>query len=744
MKKLFLLLTAAAVCAFLAGRFASPSNAQSGQDDPQSTRAAKFSELREKVQAKGSTRVIVRLNADFRPEGLLDHAAKDEQRTKIKAKASEFITGHAEIDAAKVKKFKYLPFVAVEADQAALDKLQNDPEVLSVEEDELAKPQLAESTRLVGAQDAWARGFSGVGQTVAVLDTGVDKTHPFLAGKVVAEGCFSTNSTTAASLCPGGATSSTATDSGLNCPAAVDGCSHGTHVAGIVAGHGANFNGVAKDSNLIAIQVFSRFDAATDCDPDPAPCSLSYSSDQIRALERVYELSSTMSIAAVNMSLGGGQYSSNCDAQKSAFKAAVDNLRSRNIATVVSSGNDGYTSSLSAPACISTVVSVGSTDDGGNGTTADNIDSYSNSAPFLSILAPGKWITSSVPGGGFGTWSGTSMAAPHVAAAFAVLKQSKPDATVTQMLNAMTRSGVPLTDSRNGITKPRLSVNNAITTLASPPKAARFDYDGDGKADLSVFRPSTNLWYLLRTSAGYTAMEFGTSGDKLAPADYDGDGKTDIAVFRPSSGTWYIFASSAQSFLTVNWGQAGDVPVPADYDGDGKADVAVFRAGNGTWYKKLSADSAISISQFGVAGDKPQIGDFDGDGKADLAVVRPSDNVWYFLRTASGFTAQQWGVPGDIPAAADYDGDGRTDVAVFRPSTGQWFRVMSTNGFVQSNWGQAGDVPVAADYDGDGKADLAVFRSSNATWYISESAAGISVVPFGIGADIAVENAFAF
>src|SRR4029079_17330345 len=116
-----------------------------------------------------------------------------------------------------------------------------------------------------------------------------------------------------------------------------------------------------------------------------------------------------------------------------------------------------------------------------------------------------------------------SMAAPHVAAAFAILKQSKPDATVSQMLTAMTRSGAPLTDSRNGITKPRLSVNNAITAFTSPAKSTQFDYDGDGKADLSVFRPSTNLLYLLRASAGYTAMEFGTAGDKLAPADYDGD-----------------------------------------------------------------------------------------------------------------------------------------------------------------------------------------------------------------------------
>jgi uncharacterized delta-60 repeat protein len=269
-----------------------------------------------------------------------------------------------------------------------------------------------------------------------------------------------------------------------------------------------------------------------------------------------------------------------------------------------------------------------------------------------------------------------------------------------------------------------------------------FDFDGDGRSDLAVRRPSDNVWYFLRTTAGYTGLQYGVAGDMMAPADYDGDGRTDVAVFRPSEGKWYI-AGSAVGFYIDGWGQNGDLPVPADYDGDGRADVAVYRPSNGTWYLKRSS-LGISITQFGTAEDKPVLGDYDGDGKADLAVWRPSNNVWYFLRTTAGFTGIQWGTAGDVQAPADYDGDGRTDAAVFRPSTGVWFIAASSAGFMTQNWGANGDVPVPADYDNDGKADIAVFRPSNATWYLFRSSAGILQIPFGTAEDKQVQSSFIF
>ena len=301
-------------------------------------------------------------------------------------------------------------------------------------------------------------------------------------------------------------------------------------------------------------------------------------------------------------------------------------------------------------------------------------------------------------------------------------------------------------NASNGSSIQRLTTNSIGDSISSwrAQSRTRFDYDGDGRADLSVRRPLDNIWYLLRGTAGYTAMEFGVAGDLMAPADYDGDSKTDVAVFRPSNGTWYIFNSASQSFQTVGWGASGDLPVPADHDGDGRADLVVFRPSTNTWYTRFSLNNTFATVGFGAAGDKPMVGDFDGDGKADVALYRPSDNNWYILKTGFGFFVQTWGQAGDIPVPADYDGDGKTDVAVFRPSTGQWFRIRSTAGFDTIGWGQAGDQPIPADYDGDGKSDVAVFRPSNSTWYIVGSTAGQLIQNYGVSGDVPTQGAFIY
>ncbi len=271
----------------------------------------------------------------------------------------------------------------------------------------------------------------------------------------------------------------------------------------------------------------------------------------------------------------------------------------------------------------------------------------------------------------------------------------------------------------------------------------QFDYDGDGRADLSVRRLTENVWYLLRGSAGYTAQQFGEAGDMMAPADYDGDGKTDVAVFRPSAGIWFVFASHSQTFQQFGWGADGDLPVPTDRDADGKADLVVYRESNNTWYVRY-ANGTFATTEFGVAGDKPLVGDFDADGIGDIALFRPSNNNWYILKSSLGFFIQTWGEAGDIPVPADFDGDGATDQGVFRPSTGQWFLSRTTDGFGSQNWGQAGDIPVAADYDGDGKADVAVFRPTNGTWYIVNSSTGQLIQQFGQAGDVPTQSAFLY
>src|SRR5450830_582884 len=208
--------------------------------------------------------------------------------------------------------------------------------------------------------------------------------------------------------------------------------------------------------------------------------------------------------------------------------------------------------------------------------------------------------------------------------------------------------------------------------------------------------------------------------------DYDGDGKTDISVFRPSDGSWWIYQSATGTLAGRTWGQSGDIPVPAVYDGDGKADLAVFRPTDGSWWILRSSDGTLQGRTWGQSGDIPVPADYDGDGKADLAVFRPSDASWWILRSSDGtLTGRTWGQSGDIPVAGDYDGDGKADLAVFRPSDASWWILRSSDGTLQGRtWGQSGDIPVPGDYDGDGKMDLAVFRPSDASWWILRSSDG--------------------
>jgi subtilisin family serine protease len=435
-----------------------------------------FDVLTEKLQTQPEVRVVVTLrtifNIDAEVSGTLVGRA---QRSEIRRLRDQFINTAVGYDPSSLKTYESLPFVALSVNTTGLAWLQSSTTVLGIEEDRLHQPGMAESLVLVQADQAWAAGYQGTGQTVAVLDTGVDKNHGMLTGKVVSEACYSTNYVPhgATSLCPGGASNSTANNSALPC---ASGCAHGTHVAGTVAGNAVPFgaktlSGVARDARLIAIQVFTRFTSPSICDPDTT-CLRAYTSDILSGLNRVYELRNTYSIAAANLSLGGGQYNSeaSCDSANSSYKTAIDLLRAANIASVISSGNAGYNGSLSAPACISTAVSVGATSD-----TTTEIASFSNTAPFLKLLAPGMSITSATPSGGYGTWNGTSMAAPHVAGAWAVLRQRATSATVPALLNALQTSGQALTDGRNGLSFRRIRVFDALqlvtTLLPSAPTA---------------------------------------------------------------------------------------------------------------------------------------------------------------------------------------------------------------------------------------------------------------------------------
>ena len=268
-------------------------------------------------------------------------------------------------------------------------------------------------------------------------------------------------------------------------------------------------------------------------------------------------------------------------------------------------------------------------------------------------------------------------------------------------------------------------------------RPTKFDFDGDGKADISVYRPDGGFWYLLESNKGFTGAQFGVSTDKLVPADYDGDGVTDLAVYR--AGIWYLQRSTA-GFTGIAFGAPDDIPQPADFNGDGRADLAVWRPSNGIWYVYNLVTNSFTAVQFGASTDKPVAADYDGDGVADYAVYRPSNGTWYVQRSKLGFTGMQFGEAADKPVPADYDGDGRTDIAVYRPSNGVWYLQRSQLGFTGIQFGISTDSPTPADYDGDGKTDLAVFR--NGTWYLQRSQAGFTGIQFGSDSDKPVPNAF--
>ncbi len=272
---------------------------------------------------------------------------------------------------------------------------------------------------------------------------------------------------------------------------------------------------------------------------------------------------------------------------------------------------------------------------------------------------------------------------------------------------------------------------------------APFDFDGDGKTDVSIFRPALGEWWYLKSiDGGNGAIQFGNSSDKLVPADYTGDGKTDIAIFRPSSNEWFILRSENGSFYSFPFGSSGDVPVPADYDSDGKADAAVFRPSTQTWFISRSS-GGTTIQQFGAAGDDPVAADYDGDAKADLAIYRPSLGQWWLLRSNLGIVVYQFGNSADKPVQGDFSGDGKADAAFFRPSTNEWFILRSENGtFYSFPFGAAGDIPSPGDYDGDGRADAAVFRPSTNTWFANRSTAGTLIQTFGQANDRSVPNSF--
>lgn len=378
------------------------------------------------------------------------------------------------------REFRYTPVLAMELSRDEIARLSQDAGVRRIEADELSRPILDQSVPLIGATALHNGGNTGAGVAVAILDTGVDHEHPMFAGRITGSACFSTTSSGSTSLCPAGAGSDTTTaGAGDNCEEYTDnntigaeGCSHGTHVAGIAAGGSftdpgdasRTLRGVAPGANIVAVQVFSRFTSTSDCGSS-TPCVLSYSSDQLAALEWLYTNRTTLSLASINMSLGGGKATTGCTSNSLA--PVIGQLRTAGVATVIASGNEGFTDGVSSPGCVPDAITVGST------TKADALSGFSNSSPLVDVVAPGSSIRSAYPtindagAGRAATFNGTSMAAPHVAGAIALLRASRPTASIDAIENALEATGIPVTNGNNNVTSPRIRVDLADAQLAA-------------------------------------------------------------------------------------------------------------------------------------------------------------------------------------------------------------------------------------------------------------------------------------
>ncbi|GAA4457906.1 hypothetical protein GCM10023170_054940 [Phytohabitans houttuyneae] len=487
-----------------------------------------------------SVRVIVGLRADFDPSSLRQQATRASAQERIATAAAAVETELRGVPHTIHHRYDSLPYLALTAPSGAIDALRKAGRITSVQRDEAERVALSDSTRIIGAQEATAHGFDGTGRVIAVLDTGVERTHPFLSGRVVEEACFSGNSN-----CPNGSTSQTGVGAAAPCTYSPSECPHGTHVAGIAAGRRSGsitFDGVAPGASVMPIQVFSRFTGTFDCGPLLAVCAKSFQSDQVAGLNQVINrLLGGVRIAAVNISIGSAATQSTaCDSD--VRKTAIDSLRAQGVPTVIASGNSGSNTGVSTPACISTAVTVGNT------TKADAVASDSNSSQQVDLLAPGSSIVSSVPGGGTATMSGTSMAAPHVAGAMAVYRERFPGTDLSTVLATLHNTGVVITDPDNLVVKRRINISTAMAgyafVWANQPSSASYTPD-----TFYQWNSTAATVQIIRQGTGdYMVQLFGLAGTEQAAGLVAG-GHVQVTMHgqttnRCKVGDWFMFSTS--------------------------------------------------------------------------------------------------------------------------------------------------------------------------------------------------------
>ncbi|MFK7803535.1 MAG: S8 family serine peptidase, partial [Anaerolineae bacterium] len=466
------------LCAILLAVFAylkDESKLASAAHQTETNQLSQSNELAAAIAQSGRLRVLVQLNVQVEAEGSMrSNAARNAQREMIAAAQNVLQQDSLQLEGATfLSKFETLPLVVMEVDSAGLQALEDRGDIAFIVEDEVStvssNSNLETSHAVIGTDAFHTAGYTGKGSVIAILDTGVDVQHSaFNTGRnrIIAEGCFSTESTTYGgvySVCPNGAQASTQPGAADDCINAVNAlglggavtdCKHGTHVAGIIGANDADtLIGIAPDADLIPVQVFSAFNSYNRM--------LSFTSDQIRGLEYILTLADDFNIVAVNMSLGGSYNPSACNFD--VRRQAILNLHSVGIATIVAAGNEGYRDGVGKPSCIDEVITVGATNNN------DTVAPFSNISDQIDLLAPGSNVKSAFPNESSGNMSGTSMAAPMVAGTFALLAESDPEMSIEKKLFILQESGKTINDQRSTgevAGMKRIDLEAALTELA--------------------------------------------------------------------------------------------------------------------------------------------------------------------------------------------------------------------------------------------------------------------------------------
>ncbi len=446
-------------------------SAASGQIDaalqepalPSPTLEAHLAEISTRLETQETIPVIIRLRTPFSPQVEAEGGQRMVgQRRAIQDTRTQLLARLTLRDPRSLKSFRVLPLVALSIDRAGLEVLRNSPELLDISIDQQYRLMPNESSISSTANESFDSEYDGTGQTVVVIDSGIDYTHPALKDKVVAEACFSADDPDDRylSLCPNRQTTAVGPGTGLNCDPSIVGCYFGTAQAGIIAGQGGGYKGVAPGAKLISIQIFSRFNSDY-CTAESEFCLTTFDSEVARAFEHAYLLSREHRIAAVNFTMIRGilPYSTSCDDVVPEIKTAIDLLATVGIPVITSSGNNRAAGGLAYPSCISNVVSVAAANQLGQ------LFPYTNRAFFLSLVAPSENIAVPDVGGRFTTstqpWYGVS----SVSGAWAILRQKQPNASINEILTALTSGAKKIVDMSNGKEYPLLDILGALRDI---------------------------------------------------------------------------------------------------------------------------------------------------------------------------------------------------------------------------------------------------------------------------------------